>query len=165
MSEHGRPYWLHQVAEYVVGFILLIAVARVEGAERAPLIIGGVLVLVNAAVSGPPAGCVHLVPRRVHKWTDIGVILALVALPIVFAEDASATVWIAMCGGAVVLAVIRFTTDYRPPVPRKRAEQPASAPTPGPTTNVARTAGKAVRASPRALGRAIGKSQRPPQVP
>ncbi len=56
MSEHGRPYWLHQVAEYIVGFILLLAVSRVDGAERVPLIIGGALVLVNAAISGPPAG-------------------------------------------------------------------------------------------------------------
>jgi len=29
MGEHGRPYWLHQVAEYIVGFILLLAVSRV----------------------------------------------------------------------------------------------------------------------------------------
>lgn len=162
MSEHGRPYWLHQVAEYVVGLILLLAVARLDGAERVPLIIGGVLVLVNAAISGPPAGCLHLVPRRVHRWTDIGVIVALVVLPIVFADNAPATVWIAMYGAAVVLAVVRLTTDYRTPVPRKRAEPQVPAPTSTSTTNIARTAGKAVRASPRALGRAIGKTQRPP---
>ena len=161
-GEHGRPYWLHQVAEYIVGFILLLAVSRVDGAERVPLIIGGALVLVNAAISGPPAGCLHLVPRRVHRWTDVGVIAALVVIPLVFRDDAPSTVWIAMCGSAVVLAVIRLTTDYRVPVPRKRVEQPTEPATPASTTNIARTAGKAVRVSPRALGRAIGKTQRPP---
>jgi len=165
MSEHGRPYWLHQVAEYIVGFILLVAVSRVDGAERVPLIIGGGLVLVNAAISGPPAGCLHLVSRRVHRWTDVGVIVALVAIPVVFRDDAPSTVWIAMYGSAVVLTVIRLATDYRAPTPRKRAEQPTEPATPPSTTNLARTAGKAVRVSPRALGRAIGKTQRPPQVP
>ena len=136
--------------------------SRVDGAERVPLIIGGALVLVNAAISGPPAGCLHLVPRRVHRWTDVGVIAALVVIPPVFRDDAPSTVWIAMCGSAVVLAVIRLTTDYREPVPRKRVEQPTEPATPASTTNIARTAGKAVRVSPRALGRAIGKTQRPP---
>jgi hypothetical protein len=163
MGEHGRPYWLHQVAEYIIGFILLLAVSRVDGDERVPLIIGGALVLVNAAISGPPAGCLHLVPRRVHRWTDVGVIVALVALPVVFRDNAPSTVWIAMCGSAVVLAVIRLTTDYRAPVPRKRVEQqPTDPPKPASTANIARTAGKAVRVTPRALGRAIGKTQRPP---
>jgi hypothetical protein len=162
MGDGGRPYWLHQVAEYVVGLILLLAVSRVDGAERVPLIIGGLLVLVNVAISGPPAGCLHLVPRRVHRWTDVGVIGALVVLPIIFADNAPATVWIAMCGSAVVLAVIRLTADYRAPVPRKRVEQPTEPPPSVPSTNIARTAGRAVRASPRALGRAIGKTQRPP---
>jgi hypothetical protein len=162
MSEGGRPYWLHQVAEYIVGFILLLAVSRVNGAERVPLIIGGALVLVNAAISGPPAGCLHLVPRRVHRWTDVGVIGALVVIPLVFRDDAPSTVWIAMCGSAVVLAVVRLTTNYRAPDPRKRVEQPTEPAKPASTANIARTAGKAVRVSPRALGRAIGKTQRPP---
>jgi hypothetical protein len=162
MGEQGRPYWLHQVAEYVVGFILLLAVSRVDGAERVPLIIGGVLVLMNAAISGPPAGCLHLVPRRVHRWTDVGVIVALVALPVVFLDDAPSTVWIAMYGSAVVLTVVRLTTDYRAPVPRKAVEQPTESAKPASSGNIARTAGRAVRASPRALGRAIGKTQRPP---
>ena len=67
---------------------MLLFVTRVD-ADAVPLLAaGGVLVLLNAAISGPPAGCVHVVSRPVHKWTDVGVVAALVAIPIVFHDRA-----------------------------------------------------------------------------
>ena len=35
MSAQRRPYWLHQVAEYVVGLVLLLMITRVHGDARA----------------------------------------------------------------------------------------------------------------------------------
>ena len=169
MGASGRPYWLHQVAEYIVGLVLLLMITRAHG-DAAPLLAaGGALVLINVAISGPPAGCVRMVSRPVHRWTDLGVVVALVAIPIVFHERATSTVWLTMIGCAVVLLAIRLTTDYRVPTPRMRktkAEAAPPAPTPkADTASAARNLGKAVRISPRALGRAVGKSQRPPPVP
>ncbi len=149
MSADGRPYWLHQVAEYVVGLILLLLITRVDGDAATLLAVGGALVLVNVAISGPPAGCVRIVSRPVHRWTDVAVVAALVVLPIVFHDQATSTVWIALIGCAVVLLVIRLTTSY--------AVKPQREPMP-PLSDIA-------KASPRALGRAIGKAQRRPPVP
>ena len=149
MASNGRPYWLHQVAEYVVGLILLLLITRVD-ADAVPLLAaGGVLVLVNTAISGPPAGCVRVVSRPVHKWADVGVVIALVVIPIAFHDRASTNVWFAMIGCAVVLLVVRLTTNY--------AVKPKREPMP-PISHIA-------KASPRALGRAIGKAQRRPPVP
>ncbi len=149
MSAQGRPYWLHQVAEYVVGLIMLLFVTRVD-ADAVPLLAaGGVLVLLNTAISGPPAGCVRVVSRPVHKWTDVGVVVALVAIPIVFHDRASTNVWFTMLGCATVLLVVRLTTNYG--VKSKREPMP-------PLSDIA-------KASPRALGRALGKAQRRPPVP
>jgi hypothetical protein len=169
MSAQGRPYWLHQGAEYVIGLLMLLMVTRAHG-DAAPLLVaGGALVLINVTISGPPAGCVRMVSRPVHRWTDVGVVAALVAIPIVLHDRATSTVWITMIGCAVVLLVIRLTTNYRMPVPRVRKPKadpppPAAAPKVD-TTSAARNLGKAVRISPRALGRAVGKTQRPPPVP
>ena len=149
MGADGRPYWLHQVAEYVVGLILLLLVTRVD-ADAVPLLAaGGVLVLLNTAISGPPAGCVRVVSRPVHKWTDVGVVVALVVIPIVFHDRASTNVWFTMIGCAAVLLVVRLTTNYG--VKPKREPMP-------PLSDIA-------KASPRALGRALGKAQRRPPVP
>ena len=112
MGAQGRPYWLHQVAEYIVGLVMLLMITRAHG-DAAPLLAaGGVLVLLNVAISGPPAGCMHVVSRPVHKWTDVGVVAALVAIPVVLHDRATSTVWITMIGCAVVLLVVRLTTNY-----------------------------------------------------
>ncbi|HTN78190.1 MAG TPA: hypothetical protein VMK16_00845 [Acidimicrobiales bacterium] len=149
MATSGRPYWLHQVAEYIVGLVLLLSIARAHG-DAAPLLgAGAALVLINVAISGPPAGCVRMVSRPVHKWTDVAVVAALVAMPIVFHDRASSTVWLVMIFSALVLLVVRLTTNYSVKPPRE--------PMP-PISDIA-------KASPRALGRALGKAQRRPQVP
>jgi hypothetical protein len=149
MATSGRPYWLHQVAEYIIGLVMLLMITRAHG-DAAPLLAaGGVLVLVNVAISGAPAGCLHMVSRPVHKWTDVGVVASLVAIPVVFRDRATSTVWITMVGCALVLLVVRLTTNYS--VKPKREPMP-------PIGNIA-------NASPRALGRAIGKAQRRPPVP
>ena len=149
MSASGRPYWLHQVAEYIVGLILLLMITRARG-DAAPLLAaGGALVLVNVAISGPPVGCVRMVSRPVHRWTDVAVVAALVGIPVLFHDKATSTVWFTMIGCAVVLLVVRLTTSY--------AIRPKRQPMP-PMSDIA-------RASPRALGRALGKAQRRPPVP
>ncbi len=168
MSAHGRPYWLHQVAEYVLGLVLLLMITRAHGDSAPLLVAGGALVLINVAISGPPAGCVRMVSRPVHRWTDVGVVVALVAIPVLCRDRASTTVWLTMIGCAVVLLVIRLTTNYRVPVPRVRKQEADPPPTAEPkadTGSAARKLGKAVGISPRALGRAVGKAQRPPPVP
>ena len=91
MGAHGRPYWLHQVAEYIVGLVLLLLMITGRRRCELPLLVAGGVARAcsTSAISGPPAGCVHVVSRPVHKWTDVGVVAALVAIPIVFHDRAT----------------------------------------------------------------------------
>ncbi len=88
----------------------------------------------------------HVVSRPVHKWTDVGVVAALVAIPVVLRDRATSTVWITMIGCAVVLLVVRLTTNYT--VKPKREPMP-------PISDIA-------KASPRALGPRIGEGATTP---
>ena len=60
-----RPFWMHQIVEYVLGFALIMtAVQQPEPAIPAMM---GLLVLLNAAIAIGPAGAFRLVPRWLHK--------------------------------------------------------------------------------------------------
>jgi hypothetical protein len=75
-----RPFWIHQMAEYVIG----IAIVSQGLQDPEPLIpsIVGTLVILNAAIVRGPLGAFRWVGRRLHRWIDIGlmVLIAFTAL-------------------------------------------------------------------------------------
>lgn len=73
-----RPFWLHQVAEYVVG-AALVGSGLQSPSPAIPAALGGLVVL-NAACADAPLGAFRAVGRRVHRILDFAlVVLGVVA--------------------------------------------------------------------------------------
>ena len=131
-----RPFWIHQLIEYVVGLVLVSSGLQAPD-PVVPCVVGG-LVLVNAAVTPGPLGAFALVPRRVHAVLDVvlvGVILVAAVQPWWSIDNATRTI---MVGVAVVLGVVTFYTDFAER--RLRAERRAAAAATG--ERVGRSAGR-----------------------
>lgn len=71
-----RPFWIHQLVEYVIG-IVLIALAFQDPDPGLPAV-GGALVLVNASLVRGPFGAFKFVGRRQHRWMDVAVMALLI---------------------------------------------------------------------------------------
>jgi hypothetical protein len=64
-----RPFWIHQLVEYVLG-AALIAQGMQEPEPIVPTL-AGVVVLVNASAVRGPLGAFKLIGRRLHRWLDL----------------------------------------------------------------------------------------------
>lgn len=116
-----RQFWLHQVAEYVVG-LALVATGLQSPEPAVPALLGG-LVVINAAIVAGPLAAFRLVGRRTHQvldWVVIGVVVAGIILPI-----ADVATRLTMVAFLAVLVVIALQTNYGPP-PAKRFAAAAS---------------------------------------
>jgi hypothetical protein len=70
-----RPFWIHQLAEYLIGVALI--ASGFQDPEPLVPVLAGVLVMVNASVARGPLGAFRLVGRRVHRWLDVIVMAAI----------------------------------------------------------------------------------------
>lgn len=91
MKQAGRNFvrgmWLHQLAEYAIGFSMIVA-----GAQRpspVPLALGGALVVANAAIVIAPFSPFRWVGARLHFTLDW--IVLIVLLGIAWVDDDSTT--------------------------------------------------------------------------
>lgn len=103
-----RQFWLHQLAEYVVG-LALVATGLQSPEPAVPALLGGLIVM-NAAIVEGPLAAFRLVGKRTHQvldWVVIGVVAAGVVLP--FADVATRLTMVAFLG---VLVVIALQTNY-----------------------------------------------------
>ncbi|MGA1075278.1 MAG: hypothetical protein ACO307_09120 [Ilumatobacteraceae bacterium] len=64
-----RPFWMHQLVEYVLGAALIAQGMQ----EPEPVIpsLAGVVVLINAAAVRGPLGAFKVIGRRLHRWLDV----------------------------------------------------------------------------------------------
>jgi len=110
-----RPFWLHQLAEYVIGFAA-IATGFQSPNPLAPSLMGG-LVLINAAIADGPFGAFRWVGRRRHRIADWVVLVLMIALTALVPGDLSAR----LVQGAliVVLGVVVLGTQYAEPAERR----------------------------------------------
>ena len=111
MSDRARrPFWLHQLVEYIIGLVLV--AQGLQGPEPlVPAVVGGV-VLLNAAVAIGPLGAFRLVGRRLHRVLDlvaIGVVVAAALQPWVDVDVGTRAIMIAI---AVVYGVVWFYSDF-----------------------------------------------------
>jgi hypothetical protein len=84
-----RPFWIHQMAEYLIG-IALISQGMQDPYPIVPTVIGG-LIVVNAAMVRGPLGAFKFIGRRVHRWCDVTVAaLAVAAIAQPWVEVSSA---------------------------------------------------------------------------
>ena len=112
-----RPFWMHQIVEYVLGVALIMtAVQQPEPAIPAMM---GLLVLLNTSVAIGAAGAFRLVPRRVHKQLDLVVIglLFFMAVQPFWSIDSTGRMIMAAIG--VVMFFIWFHSDFTTPATRQ----------------------------------------------
>jgi hypothetical protein len=121
-----RPFWLHQVAEYLLGLVL-VAQGLQSPTPAIPALAGG-LILVNAACVDGPASAFHWFSRRTHRILDVVVIAVLAvvaALPFLDIDNATRII---MGVIAAILAVVWWNSAFthptkaaRPPIDRSEA--------------------------------------------
>jgi hypothetical protein len=137
-DQRWRPFWLHQGAEYLVAVVLV--ASGLQATEPLWPSLAGGLVLVNAALSGPPLGAFRAVPRRLHRRLDlvvIGVLVVIAALPMIDMDSASRLTILLV---AAVLAVVWWGTNFAEAGARRRPGGPALGPLDSET--IGRTAGR-----------------------
>jgi hypothetical protein len=124
MAERAmRPFWIHQLVEYVIGLAVLAQGMQ----EPEPLLpsVAGVVIILNAAAVRGPMGAFKFIGRATHRWLDLAVAVALAVVAL--------QPWVAIdvTGRLLLLAVLLplgflwFYTDWdeRPARAARRAEQ------------------------------------------
>ena len=134
-ADGKRSFWMHQLAEYVIGFAL-VATGLQSPEPLVPTLLGALIVL-NTACVDAPFGAFRKVGRRTHRVLDIVVLVVVVAGCFVPSIDGATRLVMALIG--VVFAVVIFRTDYTPPVPRAERHQPGD----GRADDLGRQAGRA----------------------
>lgn len=134
-----RPFWLHQVVEYLVG-LMLIAAALQSPDPAVPAALG-VVVLGNAAIAIGPAGAFRLVGRRLHRTLDVVVIVLLAVTAVQPWVDVDTTGRFLVGGIALVLFVVWFHTDFADRAERKARRAQRARPE---SAEIGRQAGRVV---------------------
>jgi hypothetical protein len=67
----NRPFWVHQLSEYLIG-LALIAQGLQDPEPLVPAVVGA-LIMVNAAAVRGPLGAFKFMGRGVHRWLDVAV--------------------------------------------------------------------------------------------
>jgi hypothetical protein len=73
----NRPFWVHQLAEYLIG-VALVAQGLQDPHPLLPCL-AGALVFANASAVRGPLGAFKLFGRRSHRWLDL-IAIAVVAV-------------------------------------------------------------------------------------
>ena len=164
----GRiPFWAHQLAELLLGVVLLFEGAR-NGAHAGVMIAGIALMLFTLSTDGPLAAWPRL-PRRVHRIGDFVFAALLAVSPLLVGFDEVLTI-VLLEGAAVVMLWLALRSEFRAPARRRKATSPAPAPDPTPEPAAPDSApnpapNPAARTAPvvppvpsaREAGRALGK--------
>jgi hypothetical protein len=110
-SAAKRPFWLHQLAEYLMGGALVFS--GLQSPEPAMPAIAGVLVLLNASVVKASAfSAFRLITRRVHRLLDpvlIGLTVVGAVQPFVSVESGTRVMMVAV---AVVHGLVFVQSNY-----------------------------------------------------
>jgi hypothetical protein len=171
------PFWAHQLAEMLLGLLLLVEGAR-TGEHTAVLVGMGGLLLLLALMSDGALGVWPRIGRRLHRVLDFVAAAALAVSPLVLSLDAVLAivvlevaalgmVWLALRTNWTVRARRSARPRLAPPPVAAAAPPPASAAPSSPAPSsppVARKLGTAVGKArddgPRRLGRAVGRIRR-----
>jgi hypothetical protein len=118
-----RPFWVHQMAEYLIGAALV--AQGMQDRERLVPALAGALVVINASIVHGPLGAFKWVRRRQHRWLDLAVMIATlggVAQPWLDVTAAGQAVMLVML---LPLGFLWFYTDWaeRPARHRRRVDR------------------------------------------
>jgi hypothetical protein len=137
MADGKRAFWMHQLAEYVLGGVL-VAQGLQSPQPVIPAVAGG-LVMLNTACAKGSLAAFRVVPRRVHRVLDlvvIGLIAAGAVQPFVSLDVAAR---LTMLGVGAVLVVVWRQSDFS-----ERAARAQIGAEGGRSTEIGRLAGRAV---------------------
>lgn len=109
---------MHQAAEYLVALVLVAGGTQ----STTPLwpALCGLVVLANVAFSGPPLGAFRLAPRALHSRLDLVVVAVLLVVAVLPFLGSDATSRLTIAGGAAVLALIWWGSDFSTAGARRR---------------------------------------------
>ncbi len=111
MGEHAtRPFWVHQLAEYLIG-VVLVAQGLQDPQPLLPCV-AGTLIFANASAVRGPLGAFKLVRRRLHKWLDLAVMTILLGFAVQPWVEISSTGRIMLLVMLVPLAFLWWYTDW-----------------------------------------------------
>jgi hypothetical protein len=125
-----RPFWIHQIAEYVLG-LLLVAQGLQSPAPLVPSIAGGLIVMNAAIVRGAPLSAFRLVSRTQHRVLDVVVLAVIVVLIVQPWIEVIPADRLIMTGIVVVMGFVWMNSNFIEKVPRaqRKAAKAAGAPT------------------------------------
>src|SRR4051794_11759208 len=173
-----RPFWLHQMAEYILG-LALVTVGVQSPTPLMPCIVAMVIIL-HAAITKAPLAAFRVIDRRLHRVIDVGVIAFEVLAAIQPFVSVEGTTRMMMLAIALVHAFIWWQSSYIEKVKRKALApdpvaassagpsgtpaSPSAAPAPAPagrSADIGRSAGRLVGHGVRAVRDAKAKRQPP----
>lgn len=138
-----RPFWMHQVVEYLIGLVLIGAALQTPD-PVVPAVMGAV-VMVNTAMARGPASAFPLFTRRQHRWLDVLVMLLLVAAAFQPFVDVDNTSRLLVGAIAFVMFFIWLNSDFSEKPDRKQRKQQAARRRANPRSEeIGRKAGRAV---------------------
>lgn len=147
-----RPFWLHQLTEYLIGFAL-VAFGFQDTAPAMPAI-AGTVVLLNAACVRGPLGAFTFIGRKVHRVIDLVVMAVLVGFAVQPWVEVTSLGRIVLILIAIPMAFLWWYTDWEERAGRRerRAERASAA-----SGDVGRSAGRAAANAYLAGKRAVDK--------
>lgn len=121
-----RPFWMHQIAEYLLGAVL-VAQGLQSPTPVVPAIVGG-LVIVNVAIVRGPLSAFDVVSRRMHRLLDlvvIGIVVVAAVQPWISLESVTRMLMLVV---AAVMAFIWWQSSFaeKPKKPAKGAARAVS---------------------------------------
>ena len=132
-----RPFWMHQLVEYLLGVALLS-----QGLQTVePLIptILGALVLLNAAIVDGPLSAGRVVTRPVHRVIDVVLVAVMVLAAALAGDSMTSSVRALVLVSAAVMAFMVWRSDFRTKEARRAVDASG-----GRSEEFGRMAGRAV---------------------
>jgi len=124
-----RPFWIHQVVEYLIGIGLISASVQLPNPAVPALL--GLLVILNAAIAKGSAGAFRIAGRRTHRTLDLVVIGILVFFAVQPWTSVDSTGRLLIGAIAFIMWFVWFHTDFEERTTRaerKAARQAAQGP-------------------------------------
>jgi hypothetical protein len=135
-----RPFWTHQVIEYLLGIGLISAAVQMPQ-PAVPAVLGLVIIL-NAAITKGAAGAFSWAGKRAHKQLDVVVMVLLLGGAVQPWVSLDNTGRLLLGGMAFVLWFVWFHTDFTEKAPR--AERKAAQGARASSEDIGRGAGRVV---------------------
>ena len=156
MGEAGkRPFWMHQLAEYIIGGAL-VASGLQSPTPAVPAAVGG-LIMFNAAITRGGLAAFQWIHRRVHRYLDLvimGVIVAAAVQPWISVDTGSRSLLIVF---GVMMLVVWLGSSFTEKVKKPKLSETAAPKGGDRSTDFGRSAGRMVGAGVKAARAAKAK--------